>query len=422
MFHRSSMLRTPSLRIGLFVWLLSVALPTFAAQAGWSTVPFAPRAAHAQDQVTALARERFLEGVAAYDAGNYEEARTAFLQAYALKRHPAVLLNLGQSELRAGHTEDGAMHLHEFLHEHAGATDEQKTAANQGIAEARKTTGFAVVIVNVDDANITVSGKPIGKSPLLWPVYVQPGKHTVTATKDGITEHADFEARKGLATPVALSFAAAPAPAPVIAPAGPPAQAAPPAMQPQPPTGMAMTFPPPGSGEDRRRDRRDPIEWFKRRPLAWVGVGLTGLGIIGSVSFGVAAANASARADEVSDQILNEVQRNDADPATGSGDLPAGYRNPATGEPAPCGDRDDPTSSYPYYRSACDTLRDNLDIYDTDVALMVTSVVVGTVAAGATVAYYFIDTADDDGNSRSSWMIAPMIGENERGLGLVGTF
>ena len=48
------------------------------------------------------ARARFKEGVEFYDKGQYENARLAFLQAYALKKHPAVLLNLAQSSAKAG--------------------------------------------------------------------------------------------------------------------------------------------------------------------------------------------------------------------------------------------------------------------------------------------------------------------------------
>src|SRR5262247_2617259 len=74
----------------------------------------------ASDPVTEVARQRYEEGVKAFDAGRYEDARSAFLQAYALKRHPAVLLNLGLSELRSGkYVEDGGNHLQQFLREHA---------------------------------------------------------------------------------------------------------------------------------------------------------------------------------------------------------------------------------------------------------------------------------------------------------------
>ena len=50
--------------------------------------------AQSDETATSMARERFKEGVQYFDQKQYDRARVAFLQAFALKRHPAVLLNL----------------------------------------------------------------------------------------------------------------------------------------------------------------------------------------------------------------------------------------------------------------------------------------------------------------------------------------
>ena len=70
-------------------------------------VPVSPAHAQDEDAVTDMARRRFQEGVKFFDQKRYDEARAAFLQAYALKHHPAVLLNLAQSEIRSGHPVEG---------------------------------------------------------------------------------------------------------------------------------------------------------------------------------------------------------------------------------------------------------------------------------------------------------------------------
>src|SRR5215207_7089403 len=111
---------------------------------------FAQQPSTAPDPVTEVARQRYEEGVKAYDAGRYEDARGAFLQAYALKRHPAVLLNLGQSELKSAHYEDAGNHLQQFLRMHTSASAAQKTAAEKGISDAKKKTAFIILII---DAN-----------------------------------------------------------------------------------------------------------------------------------------------------------------------------------------------------------------------------------------------------------------------------
>src|SRR5678816_2680726 len=78
-----------------------------------------PRVARADDDPATIemARQRFQEGVRYFDAKQYDKARAAFLQAYALKKHPTVLLNLAQSELRSSHDAEAADHFSEFLRE-----------------------------------------------------------------------------------------------------------------------------------------------------------------------------------------------------------------------------------------------------------------------------------------------------------------
>src|SRR5271154_1023514 len=72
---------------------------------------------------TALARVRFKEGVTFYDAGKFEQARVSFLQAYALKRHPLVLINVALSCLKSGHAVDASRDFRQFLIEARDITD-----------------------------------------------------------------------------------------------------------------------------------------------------------------------------------------------------------------------------------------------------------------------------------------------------------
>src|SRR5580658_5564456 len=69
----------------------------------------------AEDPTTDMARARFKEGVGFYDKGQFEQARASFLQAYALKKHPTVLLNLAWSCLKSGHTLEAEHYFKQFL-------------------------------------------------------------------------------------------------------------------------------------------------------------------------------------------------------------------------------------------------------------------------------------------------------------------
>ncbi len=371
------------------------------------------RPAHAQDPVTALARQKFIEGVQAFDAGKFEQARAAFLQAYALKRHPLVLLNLGQSELKAGYPVDGGNHLQQFLHEHKAATASQKGSARGGIDEAKRRASFAILIVDTDGSQLAIDGRPVGISPLLDPVFLTAGKHQATASHSGRTVSAAFVARRGSAAPVTLNFAAPrptqPLPTPGVPPVAPqPTQPMPGPIAPRP--GVMPPPPPLRAGQ-----RESPIRWFKRKPIAWATAGVSGLGLVGTLGFGLAAADASSAATDVQDQILAEVSLQN--------NLPSEYIN--NGQPTPCGDRNGAFPPHPYYAAACGQLTDNLDTYDTDVALMGVSIGLTIAGAGATVAYYLIDTdpAKTSTANRGTLLgITPVVTADHKGLGLVGQF
>jgi hypothetical protein len=436
------------LRAGVSALLLSFALPAVVTEVGLPCFPLAePQAfAQASDPVTEVARQRYEDGVKAYDAGRYEDARTAFLQAYALKRHPAVLLNLGQSELRSNHPEDAGNHLNQFLREHKAATPDQKAAAEKGLTEAKKKAGFIIVIVDANGADVSIDGTLIGKSPLLDPVFVKPGKHTVFASHQGKSSTTQIDAKAGSAAAANLTLgvpgsAPAPAPmAPIPAPA-PAAPAAPAGMPPGPGPAAAPPGPPPGpppgypaaepsgfnmsasggfdaTGPDQASGGREPIlHWYLRKPIAWAATGVFGLGLIGSITFWSLAAGSSGSADNVA-QTINEYAA--ANPSTTQG-RSSGY----------CGPREDPSGDLPGYENACNELRDKLDTYDTQLTVGWVFFGVGLVGAAGLATYAMIDWYPNknwDSTKQGALprpritAIAPVVGPGQGGLGIAGTF
>ncbi|HMI84978.1 MAG TPA: PEGA domain-containing protein [Polyangiaceae bacterium] len=143
------------------------------------------RAEPAPEQIK-VARKRFQEGVAAADARNYEGARLAFQQAYALKPHPSVLRNLGQAELKTGHYLDAARHLSTFIRDTTFGTPSERESAKKSLAEAETKIGRLILEVDVPAAEIAVDGEMSGRSPLgADPIYVEPGQRVVRVQKDG---------------------------------------------------------------------------------------------------------------------------------------------------------------------------------------------------------------------------------------------
>src|SRR5580692_7246311 len=99
-------MRTRPLAVALLLALAPVAFaPTVVAQSA------------ADDPTTAMARARFKEGVDFFDKGSFEQARASFLQAYALKKHPAVLLNLAWSCVKSGHALEAERYFKQYLAE-----------------------------------------------------------------------------------------------------------------------------------------------------------------------------------------------------------------------------------------------------------------------------------------------------------------
>lgn len=435
-------------RVVVAACLVSLGLPSLLTDAGLTGTPLSAPVAHAQpaaapDPITEAARAKYQEGVKAFESGKFEDARSAFLQAYALKRVPAVLLNLGQSELKSGHLEDAGNHLQQFIRDHKTAKPDEITAAQAGIADAKKKTGYIIVIVNAVGADLSVDGTAIGKSPLLDPYFVKPGKRTLYATYQGSAATTAVDVKKGIATSATLTLAVsgppvATAPPVVTAPpavtTAPVATTPPPVYTTPPPvyTGPAPTYPYPsatapyvpptndplapmptatGPVPDVPGGAREPIfEWFKRKPVAWIGAGVTVIGLGMGIGFSAAAAGASGNANSYADQIAAEAKKD-------------GVTVP------PCGVEDNPNDDVKTvknnYHGACETLRSSLSAYRADVGVAVTGWVLFGVGAIGTTVYALVDwypkkTASTQGPRILG--IAPVISPKEGGVGVVGVF
>lgn len=366
--------------------------------------PLALSHAHAQDAATEIARQRYKEGVTAFDAGRYEEARVAFLQAYALKRHPAVLLNLGLSELRSNHTVDAGNHLTQFLREAKEATPEQRQTAQGAIEEAKRKAAHLVIVVDQPNADVSVDGTLIGKSPLADPVFVEPGLRTVVATLDGRNTTFAAQARRGAATNVSLAFGGAPAAPPPVAPFPPPGGDP---MQP-PPHGVGPVAPPPPPPPDAG-GKESFFEWYGRKPLAWVGTGVTVVGLGLGIAFSSLAGSASSSADEAADAIRDK-------------------RAELGVEQAPCGPEDSTGGQdLVGFQAECSALRESLSDYDADVAVATVGWVAFGVGLAGTVTYVLVDYVADEDSGRETGrrgppLVTPVVGPGFQGVTMQGTF
>ena len=188
----------------------------------------APPHQNDDDTTVAMARERFKEGVAFFDKREFDKARVAFLQAYALKKHPAVLLNLAQSELRCSHEAEAAKHFSAYLRESKDSSEAERPTAEAGLSAAKA----AVIEVDVDvdevGAEVYLDSTLEGLSPLPSALYANPGAHSVEARKGGKTSALQISASAGRHVHAEVRLGATPA-----APVKPGEPGAEPEAQPQ---------------------------------------------------------------------------------------------------------------------------------------------------------------------------------------------
>jgi hypothetical protein len=363
----------------------------------------------AKDAVTEMARQRFQEGVRLFDAGKFEEARAAFVQAYALKKHPAVLLNLAQSEVKSNHPVDAARHFVLFIRENSSAQPNELRAAEKGLAEARQKTGRLVVTVNMPGADVLVDDEVIGRAPLTDPVDVSGGSRKVEARLAGypaVTVQAT--ATVGKDTPVSLSFpgATAAGAVAVVPPAAGATTTTPaPSNTGTPESSSAASTP--SSAAEPASGRMGFFPWVAKDQVAWATVGVTGVGLLIGVPFSILAAKNASDADNLAGQIKG---------AAATDDYIGNRRN------NPCADPVAVTTKV-NYGPACSQLRDKLDARDSHRTMAIVGwSVFGAGAIGTTVAYFLRSDKDSVKSAGNSTVFTPVFSQDLAGLVVGGSF
>lgn len=358
--------------------------------------------AQADDPVTTQARQRFKEGVEFYDKGKYEEARLSFLQAYTLKKHPAVLLNLAQSTAKAGHAAEAAKYFKQFLKESTTASPQQRRDAESGLAEARQKLGRIEVIAPAGTEITLDDGEKIGTTPLPEPIDVEPGPHTVRSPNDSVKVVATLgqkvEAKLGQ-----------PAAATPVVPVTPPASTSPsptptPGTEQTPPT-TETTPPPAAETGTKHTNLLTPPETMT--PV-YVGLAAGGIGLVGAIVFAAFKADAQSKADAVANDIRRAAQLRGI-PAQGV----CSSTNPTIQKD---------------FGSACTTLKDNNDKVDTNATIAnVSLVVMGVGFVTAAGWYLFAPKRDDTKSAKATTpstkpVITPYAGWGNAGLSVSGAF
>jgi PEGA domain len=363
--------------IGALSWMLVVLLSAGNARAD-------------EDATVDMARERFKEGVGYFDKKQYDKARAAFLQAYALKKHPAVLLNLAQSELRSGFEVDAAKHFARYLREATDASPAEQQAAEAGLLATKTVVVELQIEVDRPGAEVYVDGNLEGTTPLTEPVFVASGTHHVEARKAGKTVFVPVNAA-GKSSRVVLAFE----PSPVA-------------------TSTEVT------ASHSSTNRQPFFRWLTHSPVGLVGLTLTGLGVGGGIGLTLGAKNAQDNANKVHDTVFTVTRR----------DFPTTPGDPCDPDPASWAARTGTTlnsTQLDNYVVACNRYHDDVKLHDNQRTASLVSFGVAAVAAVGTVIIYLADGKADTQTGSSGGQglhaaIVPVFSPTDRGLALVGSF
>jgi len=130
----------------------------------------------------AKARARFLDGVAAGKKNDWPKAYDAFLEAWKLKEHPQIALNLGRAELETARYREAAEHLQYCIDKSNPADPDEAaniTLAKDWLTDAKKKAAKLTITVDYPGVRLLVDDVLVGKEPLPAPVLVNPGSHTI---------------------------------------------------------------------------------------------------------------------------------------------------------------------------------------------------------------------------------------------------
>jgi len=351
----------------------------------------------ADDPVTKAARARFNEGVEFFDKGQFEMARASFLQAYSLKKHPAVLLNLAHSCLKSGHPLEASKYFQQYLRESTTATAAQKADAESGLAESRTRLG-RIEVVAPAGTEIYLESDRIGVAPLAEPIDVEPGPHSITGKKDGQSETTKIIMSAGQKSQAKLfdkSATPTPPPPPVPAPATttPPPVATTPDPTPPPP--------PPGGDTGPTPEKKS----FAITPplmvtIAGGAVAVVGFGV--GLTFFILKNDAQSAADANEAQIRKAASDNKVDAKGICSAPPSNFKN------------------------ACDTYKNNIDKTNTNATIANIGLVAGIVGTAAAVGggVWYIMSKNKEAK-QGAWMtpvVSPYVTPEQSGVTVLGRF
>lgn len=131
------------------------------------------------------ARIQFERGVGLYESHDYAGALEAFQEAYRLAPHPTVRVNMANCYEHLNRPIEAIFHFERFLAESPNAPRPQRREVEAAVTRLRGTVGEVRLAVAPDGARVVIDDAETRRAPVLEPILMTAGEHTVVVTMDG---------------------------------------------------------------------------------------------------------------------------------------------------------------------------------------------------------------------------------------------
>lgn len=161
-------------------------------------------ASNKRDSSREQARSLFERGVNFYNSGQFEQALDSFQRAYSLRPNAAVRVNIANCYDRMNRPVEAIFNFERFLAEAEGNT-EQRRSVEAAIKKLRRKVCELTIQVTPDGASIQIDSTQTRHAPILNPIPLTAGKHTIEVThSDYLPERRQIEVQGG--RPMEVSF------------------------------------------------------------------------------------------------------------------------------------------------------------------------------------------------------------------------
>ncbi|MCB9667617.1 MAG: hypothetical protein H6715_05845 [Myxococcales bacterium] len=139
----------------------------------------------AQDTQT-QARQHFQEGVRKFDARDFDAALLEFKEAYRLKPHPSVLVNMANCYERLGKPVEAVEHFERYVEEAGKALSaSEQREIKRTIARLNRSIGTLTLEVSPPSANVRINGQPMAREDAGGSMALAEGAHVLEIDASG---------------------------------------------------------------------------------------------------------------------------------------------------------------------------------------------------------------------------------------------